>query len=269
MEKLTKEFAKFNIDTFGICDAALYNNATNTDYKCCIVVLFPYFCGYKDKSNLSIYAHGADYHLVTRRILTAVAENCGLSDYKVHADTGPYIERELAVSAGVAFMGRNGLCINPNYGSYFFIGYIVCNEEYEFSNPRQDACMSCRLCVSSCPGGALSDGFCEGKCLSAITQKKGELTLEETELVRNHNTVFGCDICQRVCPHNRDISKTPISDFSDKLITELSYENIKDLSEREFKRIYADRAFSWRGLKPILRNLICQRGESKNEDINT
>lgn len=263
MEKLTKEFSKFNIDTFGVCDAVLYNEAMNTDYKCCIVALFPYFCGYKDESNLSIYTHGTDYHLVTRRILNAVAENCGLSDYRIHADTGPYIERELAVNAGLSFIGKNGLCINKKYGSYFFIGYIVCNEDYGFSIPCQDTCTGCNKCISSCPGGALSKGFCEDKCLSAITQKKGELTLEETELVRNHNTVFGCDICQRVCPHNRDISKTPISDFSDNLITELSYENIKDLSEREFKRIYADRAFAWRGAKPIVRNIICQRGEVK------
>ena len=269
MEKLANEFAKLNIDTFGICDASLYNEVMGTDYSRCIVALFPYYCGYRDKSNLSIYTYGRDYHLVTREILTKVAENCGLSDFKVHSDTGPYIERQLAVSAGLAFMGRNGLCINRKYGSYFFIGYIVCSEEFKLSEPVTDSCLDCGRCVSSCPGGALSDGFCEDKCLSAITQKKGDLSPTEEKLIQSHNTVFGCDICQMVCPHNRDISKTPISDFSDNLITELSYENIKDLSEREFKRIYADRAFSWRGLKPILRNLICQRGDKINEDSNT
>ena len=269
MEKLRREFLKLNIDTFGICSAQLYNNAMGTDYKCCIVAAFPYFCGYKANSNLSIYTHGTDYHIVTRDLLNRVAQNCGFGEYKVHADTGPYIERELAVEAGIAFMGRNGLCINHRYGSYFFIGYIVCNEQFDMSNPLEVSCMGCGKCVRSCPGGALSDGFCEAKCLSAITQKKGELSLQESELVQNHNTVFGCDICQMVCPHNQNTAETPISKFKENLITSLMYEDIEGLSEKQFKKKYSSRAFAWRGPKPIARNFICQRGEKQNEDSNT
>lgn len=268
MEKLRKEFLKLNIDTFGICDASLYNCAMGTDYSCCIVALFPYFCGYKENSNLSIYTHGTDYHIVTRRVLTEVAENCGISDYKVHADTGPYIERQLAVNAGIAFMGRNGLCINSKYGSYFFIGYIVCNMDYKKSPMSHLTCMNCGRCIAACPSGALTGGFCIEKCLSAITQKRGELTCEELSYVKRHNTVFGCDICQKACPHNANVPFTDISDFKEGLISKLEYKDIENLSERQFRKNYKDRAFSWRGLAPLKRNLLYRR-EEENEDSNT
>ncbi len=268
MEKLRKEFSKLNIDTFGICDASLYNREMGTDYSCSIVALFPYFCGYKEDSNLSIYAHGTDYHIVTRRVLTEVAENCGISDYKVHADTGPYIERQLAVKAGVAFMGKNGVCINSKYGSYFFIGYIVCNAPYEKATISELSCMDCGRCVSACPSGALADGFCGEKCLSAITQKRGELTGEEISLVKRHNTVFGCDICQMVCPHNDNVPITDIPDFKEELISRLEYRDIENLSERQFRKNYKDRAFAWRGNAPLKRNLLYQKGEH-NEDSDT
>ncbi len=252
---LAKEFAKHNIDTFGVCDALDYNKAMGTEYKRCIVALFPYFCGYSDGSNLSIYTHGEDYHLVTRRILCSVADACLLGDYTVHSDTGPYIERTLAVKAGLCVVGRNGMCINQKYGSYFFIGYIACDADLEISKPLSGSCLGCMRCVAACPGGALADGFCEDRCLSAITQKKGELTSEERISIQNHNTVFGCDICQMVCPHNKGAEHTPIEEFKKDRITRLSLSDIEHMSAREFKKRYHNRAFAWRGLSVLKRNL--------------
>ena len=140
---LTQYFGKYNIDTFGICDASLFNRETGKDYKVCIVALFPYFCGYPEESNLSIYTHGRDYHKVAYDILSSVSEDMNLSDYEIHSDTGPHIDRMLAVRAGLGFEGKNNLCINEKYGSYFFIGYIACNLVLTLSTPLSDTCIGC------------------------------------------------------------------------------------------------------------------------------
>lgn len=252
---LRKSFQKFNIDTFGICDASLYNKETGKSYKTCIVALFPYFCGYPKDYNISIYCHGMDYHLVTRKILTSVANSLGLSEYDVHSDTGPHIDRALALKAGLCFEGKNGLCINDKYGSYFFIGYIACNLDLSLSQPMERKCIGCNKCIDACPGGALGDGLNTERCLSHITQKRGELSSFEEELVKKGELVFGCDICQKVCPHNRDIEHTPIDDFCDNLVTTLSLDKLSSMSNKEFMQKYGDRAFSWRGKKIIERNL--------------
>ena len=121
---IKKVFAKYNIDAVGVTGAERYNTLEGTDFSSVIVALFPYFCGYDEDANLSIYTHGTDYHIVIKDILTAAAEELGLIGYAIHSDIGPEIERYLAVSAGLCFVGRNGMCINEKYGSYFFIGYI-------------------------------------------------------------------------------------------------------------------------------------------------
>ena len=93
------------------------------------------------------------------------------------------------------------------------------------------------------------------RCLSYITQKKDEFSEEEKILIRDNKKVFGCDICQDVCPHNKRISKTEINEFIDNQITKLEYEEINSISNKEFKRRYGDRAFSWRGKNIIKRNM--------------
>ncbi len=265
---LYTEFQKFNIDTFGVCSAESYNKVHGTDYKCCIVALFPYFCGYTEGSNLSIYTHGKDYHLVTERTLRAVAEGIGLDFYETHADIGPEIERSLAVDAGLAFVGKNGMAINDKYGSYFFIGYIACNADLPFSAPCTKSCMNCNKCINACPGGALGDTFNPEKCLSAITQKKGELTLWEQNLIRENKTVFGCDICQKVCPHNQKTEYSPIEAFAKDRICSLSLEDLEGLTNKTFKEKYGDRAFAWRGKAVLQRNLgIIEENKKSNVQI--
>ncbi len=258
---LYEAFQKFNIDAVGVCSADAYNRVCGTDYKICIVALFPYFCGYTEGSNLSIYTHGMDYHLVTKKVLSSVAKSLDLADYQIHADIGPEIERTLAVEAGLAFVGKNGLAINDKYGSYFFIGYIACNADFELSAPNTKTCMGCNKCINACPGGALGDSFNCDRCLSAITQKKGDLTPWEQELIRKNGMVFGCDICQEVCPHNRDIDFTSISEFSKNRICNISSEDMEGLTNKTFKEKYGDRAFAWRGKAVLERNINIINGK--------
>lgn len=224
--------------------------------KSIIVYLFPYFSD-NMPHNISKYAHGLDYHAVIQKKLSpsaALLRENGFSAV-ILADNSALNDRYLAFRAGLGFIGKNGFLINPVYGTYTFIGYILTDCPIEADTPMNISCNGCMKCIKACPGGALSDNhmFDADKCLSYITQKKGELTPSEQSLIHLSGCAWGCDICQDVCPHNIGISPTEFEEFSQNLIHTLKLD--ENLSNREFKKIYADRAFSWRGKKVIERNL--------------
>lgn len=252
-----KDYAKsLGIDMVGITSAELFNNAQNSNYTSAIVGLFPYYTGEKN-GNLSKYTYGKDYHIAAREYLEKIVVHFGFENYEIHADIGPSIDRELAVNAGLCFKGKNTMAINGKYGSYFFIGYIVCREALDFDVPCTDKCMGCNKCINACPGGAINDDFTIDieKCASNISQKKGELSRDEIALIKKTGLCFGCDICQDICPHNESAEITPIKEFKENTLSSLSISDIENLSNKEFKEKYGDRAFSWRGKQVLLRNL--------------
>lgn len=224
--------------------------------KSIITALFPYFNGNK-KSNISKYAQGEDYHSVIKQKLSPLKsylENRGYTA-EIYADNSPLNDRYLAYKAGLGFIGKNGFLINPKYGTYTFIGYIITDCMLPPDTPLTLSCMDCMQCVRHCCGNALSEnyGFDAEKCLSYITQKKGELTESEQGLIKSNATVWGCDKCQDVCPHNRNIPLSPFKEFTDNNIELLELDT--DISNKQFKQKYANRAFSWRGKSVLLRNL--------------
>lgn len=222
--------------------------------KSIIVCAFSYYNGEK-KGNISRYAQGADYHIVAREKMKSVCELLKENGFfaESFADTGDLNERILAKLSGIAFFGKNQMAINRTLGSYFFIGYIITDCELQADKPNTLNCAGCGKCIDACPLGALSeDCFCEEKCLSYITQKKGELSMEEKAAIKNAKTIWGCDICQEVCPHNRGLTVTSIPEFKENLIVNLELD--ETLTNKEFKEIYGDRAFAWRGKKVLERN---------------
>lgn len=203
--------------------------------------------------NISTYAYGKDYHKVLPDIAKPAVELLKRNGYKakVFADTGDLPDRHLAYLAGLGFIGKNHCLIHPEFGSFIFIGYILTNCPLEEDTPLETSCLNCRKCIESCPTGALSTKDFN-TCLSYVTQKKGELSEREITLIKENGTIWGCDICQKVCPHNliAPISKLP--EFSQNLITNLHIP--EGISNREFKSTYGDRAFSWRGKNILIRN---------------
>ena len=264
LEKIIKQ-RLFNGYTTGmeepIIEKRVNPKETMENVKSIIVCAFPYYIGNFNESNLSKYCYGEDYHIVVKDMLQQICnhllDNIDNFEYKIFADNGPLVDRYLAYLSGIGYFGINNNIITDKYGSYIFIAYVVNNYEFEPDKPSEKSCLKCNKCVKYCPGNAILGNFeiDPRKCLSYITQKKEELSESEIQLLKENGKVFGCDICQDVCPHNKDIQTTKICEFNNELITKINQEEIDEISNKEFKRRYKNRAFSWRGRKIIKRNL--------------
>ena len=226
--------------------------------KSAIVCLFPYYVEHKDPSNLSRYTWATDYHLVINEYLKKLIEKLQImntdAQFSIHCDTSPLADRYMAYLAGLGFYGKNNCFISPKWGSYVVIGTILTTLELEPDTPLTQSCMGCNRCITACLGQCLGhDEFKFDTCKSYITQKKGELTSEEEHIIAKTPLVFGCDVCQEVCPHNKDIPTTPIPEFQS-VEPYIDIDELDSLTNKEFKAKYGHRAFSWRGKKILIRN---------------
>lgn len=229
-----------------------------------LVAAFPYFAG-NAPGNLSLYCRGEDYHQVLLRRLSAVCD--ALKDrhpgyaFVPGADSSPVPELAAARLAGVGLTGKNGLRIVPPYGTYVFLGTILTDRPPDGPvDPGSSPCPpGCRACLDACPTGALTERGCDQtRCLSALTQKKGALTPREADWIRQSSLIWGCDQCQTACPYNHAPAVTPLPEFREDLCARLTKAQLEGLSNKAFRRDYAHRAFAWRGIAPLLRNLSLQ-----------
>ncbi len=244
-KRIIKTAASLGIEEIGFC---IHKG------KSCITCLFPYYFKDEKDGNISMYARGRDYHLVAKNILEKILSPY-TDNFEIFADIGPLDNIYVAQKSGLGIIGKNGLLINERLGSYFFIGYALTDLSIAPDSPLTFSCLSCNLCIKECPGGALSENsFSIEKCASHISQKKGELKEEEISILKKSKLIFGCDICQKVCPMNKDKGSC-LSEFKKDRISTLKKEDLIHLSNREFIEKYGDRAFSWRGKNVLLRNL--------------
>lgn len=246
-EKRLKETAlKENIEYINVIskDAEGYNSV--------IAGLIPYYAG-DEKSYFSKYTRGKDYHKVGREIFEKILSELGVKDFKIYVDVSPYNEREIAIRAGLGVMGENGLLINEKYGSFVFIAIAFLNLSEKYEEYSYKSCISCGRCRKGCPVGAIGeDKICYEKCISHITQKKN-ITEAEEKIIAENNSAWGCDICQEVCPYNKEPEITPISEFKERLLFEMN--DLDHLSNREFKEKYGYYALAYKGKNIIKRNI--------------
>jgi epoxyqueuosine reductase len=161
------------------------------------------------------YALGDDYHQVIRAkletLLSAIQAVAPEAQGRICVDSAPVLERDLAWLAGLGWYGKNTCLINTHRGSYFFLGVLLLTLELEYDTPAEGGCGTCRLCLDACPTGALTEPYVldARKCISYLTIELRE-SIPESYRAPMGEWLFGCDICQEVCPFNRPRAHQPL-----------------------------------------------------------
>ena len=265
MSKVYAEIKEFldreGIDTFSAIKAenlcVINERIMPENAKSAVLFFIPYYTGEHEDRNVSLYSVSPDYHLYVKE-LSSRFEGDGVHYFKFFADTSPINERAAAIDANLGFVGQNGLIISEKYGSFVFIGTLLTDAEFDTdeyaAKGKTKSCMGCGLCKKNCK-------FLRGErdyCLSELSQRKN-VTDKELEIIRSQKLVWGCDTCQEVCPHNRNVAVTPIEFFHRDLLPKIDAELIENMSKDDFSK----RAYAWRGKKTLLRNLGVDKSQNK------
>ena len=214
------------------------------------------------------YARGDDYHLVfeekLEQLATSIRELLGAEvQTRLYVDYGPVLERDHAQSAGLGWIGKNTVLINPDIGSYLFLGEILTDADLEADEPfLLDHCGTCTRCIDACPTGAIKGPreLDARLCISYLTiELRGPIPRELRPLIGNR--VFGCDICQEVCPWNSEIPETAEPRFQARDdVTGPELVQLMALSEEEFRERYSDSPLSRARRGGFLRNVAVALG---------
>jgi epoxyqueuosine reductase len=214
------------------------------------------------RGRIASYALGADYHEVVTAGARAVANSLVTlrpdAVTRVYVDTGPVLEREWATRARLGWFGRNTNLLNRYFGSYFFLAVIFTSLEFEeAAEPYREHCGTCRQCLDLCPTGALADGYMiePRRCISYLTiEHRGAISPELR--LRMGNWIFGCDICQEVCPWNGDTHRD--ARVNDELMPSLL--ELMVLDEEGFRRRFRKSAIKRAKRRGLLRNCAIALG---------
>lgn len=218
---------------------------------------------------ISRYAWGEDYHDVLRRGLELLVAKLGPDhEYKICVDTAPLLERSCAREAGLGWIGKNTCLINQEIGSWVFLGEILTSLEIAPDAPPPDRCGTCTRCIDACPTQAISPGGYEldaRRCISYFTIELHTAAPEELRAgIGRH--VFGCDICQDVCPWNSRAPFTAELAFQARQFAP-SLEELAAVTEDEFRTMFRDSPVKRSKYSGFLRNVAVAMGNSKLEQF--
>ncbi len=231
--------------------------------KSVISLLLPYYPQEVQPANtlqIAKYAYGEDYHFVIKDklklLFNYINENIGQISGRIFTDSAPIMERKWATLSGLGWRGKNGLLLTKQ-GSFFFLAELIIDMDLLFDSPVSSYCGTCTRCIDACPTQAIySEAKVDGsKCISYLTIELKEKipTLFKGKMA---NKIFGCDICQDVCPHNRK----PVRHNEPRLsphpqLLKMSVKDWKNLSEEQFRTIFKKSAVKRTKYKGIIRNI--------------
>ena len=216
----------------------------------------------KDAPKLSMYAYGKDYHKVVRKKLNQlfawIKETFGDIDGRVFVDSAPILERDWAKKSGIGWIGKNTLLIHPQKGSFFFLAEIILDLDLEYDNPMSDYCGTCTRCIDACPTDAIdANGYVMdgSKCISYLTiELKDEIPAEFKG--KMDNWMFGCDICQQVCPWNRFSKPHNEAEFIPKEdLLNMTKEEWQNMTQSTFNSIFEGSAVKRTKYEGLKRNI--------------
>ena len=233
--------------------------------KSVISLTFNYFPPRKNlKKNsfiISKYAYGKDYHFVIKKklktLFSLIKEKIGNIEGRVFVDSAPIHERAWAKISGLGWIGKNSLLLNKKMGSYFFLAEIICDLELEYDTPVTDHCGTCTKCIDACPTNAITQAqvIDANKCISYLTiENKNEIPSELSKSFNNY--IFGCDICQDVCPWNKFSKPHDEKEFlPNDEVSNFSNKDWEELTHDTFNRIFKNSAIQRTRFEGLKRNI--------------
>ena len=229
-----------------------------------ISLLLNYYPGQKQTNKsykLSKYAYGTDYHFVIKeklhKLLEFIKEHIGEVHGRAFVDSAPVLDKAWAAKSGLGWIGKNSNLITKHTGSFYFVAELIVDLELEYDHPTTDHCGSCRACIDACPTQAIVKPYVVdgSKCISYFTIELKD-AIPETFNGKYADWIFGCDVCQDVCPWNR-FSKPhtePLFNASPDLLS-MTKKEWKEITEETFNIIFKKSALNRTGFKGLKRNL--------------
>lgn len=241
--------------------------------KSVISVLMNYFpekeISNKKSYKISKYAYGKDYHHIIKDKLKALLEfirnNTGEVNGRAFVDSAPVLERRWANLSGLGWIGNNGNLITKYSGSFFFIGELIVDIELSYDNPSKNFCGTCNKCIDACPTGAIvKPGVIDSrKCISYLTIEYKD-KLPENLRDKLSDNIFGCDICQDVCPWNKKSLPTNETAFSPhESLFALTKDDWQQLSHDRFNEIFRKSAVKRTKFEGLMRNISFLKKKGK------
>lgn len=232
----------------------------------------PYHFPEDSDHKISRYAWGTDYHelmpIMLKRLLGEIQKIVPEAQGRYYSDTGPLLEREIAERAGLGWIGKHTTLITREFGSWVFLAEIILNIELEPDASAEDMCGTCTRCIDACPTDAITEPYHVDatRCIAYLTiELKPEHAIPDKFASKLNGWIYGCDICQDVCPWNRFAQPTAIAEFAPREeILSLTRDTIESMEQEEFSKRFSKSPMKRAKLAGLKRNITVTRHSNES-----